>query len=401
MNRRLSLLALVLTGSVVVAAPAAGSDLDDDLSGVRSEMTALRSQISDAAAEQSEVAQAVVAAAEALDAVDRELLAVTVRFDSVTAEIDVASSALDVVRSALADQFEELAVVRTQKDEAESDARDSLVAAYVGGSVTQPSIAFSAEAVSDVDVALAYFDLMTESRAAAADRYAAMVEVESQKEAEIRESEFLVQAEVDALEVLRADVNSIKVEREARQVELDLVLADQEALLARVNAEIDEFEGELTSLEKEESSIRAEIAAAAAAAAAPKVTTSSGGYVRPVPGGVSSGFGMRIHPIYGTSKMHTGWDMNASQGDPIRAMAAGTVILAGVKGGYGNTIMIDHGGGLVTLYAHQSKLGASVGDRVTSGEVIGYIGSTGLSTGPHLHFETRVSGNPVDPDRYL
>ena len=110
---------------------------------------------------------------------------------------------------------------------------------------------------------------------------------------------------------------------------------------------------------------------------------------------------MRIHPIYGTSRMHNGWDMNAAHGDPIRSIAAGTVIFAGVRGGYGNTIMVDHGGGLVTLYAHQSRLGASVGERVSAGEVIGYIGSTGLSTGPHLHFETRVNGNPVDPDRYL
>lgn len=99
--------------------------------------------------------------------------------------------------------------------------------------------------------------------------------------------------------------------------------------------------------------------------------------------------------------MHNGVDMNASQGDPIYAAKGGTVILAGVKGGYGNTIMIDHGGGFVTLYAHQSRLGAKVGDRVDAGEVIGYIGSTGQSTAPHLHFEVRINGSPVDPERYI
>ena len=99
--------------------------------------------------------------------------------------------------------------------------------------------------------------------------------------------------------------------------------------------------------------------------------------------------------------MHNGVDMNAAQGDPIRAVAAGKVILAGVKGGFGNTIMIDHGGGMVTLYAHQSQLGASVGDNVKAGQTIGFIGSTGLSTGPHLHFEVRINGVAKNPAKYL
>jgi murein DD-endopeptidase MepM/ murein hydrolase activator NlpD len=100
-------------------------------------------------------------------------------------------------------------------------------------------------------------------------------------------------------------------------------------------------------------------------------------------------------------RMHNGVDMNASQGDAIKAAAAGRVILAGVKGGFGNTIMIDHGGGMVTLYAHQSRIGASVGQKVTAGETIGYIGSTGLSTGPHLHFEVRINGVPKNPTNYI
>ena len=99
--------------------------------------------------------------------------------------------------------------------------------------------------------------------------------------------------------------------------------------------------------------------------------------------------------------MHNGWDMDAPHGAPIKAAKAGRVILSGVKGGYGNTVMIDHGGGFVTLYAHQSKLGVSVGETVGAGEVIGYIGSTGQSTGPHLHFEIRVNGSPVNPGTYL
>ena len=99
--------------------------------------------------------------------------------------------------------------------------------------------------------------------------------------------------------------------------------------------------------------------------------------------------------------MHNGVDMHAGMGVPIKAAAAGKVILAGVKGGYGNTVMIDHGGGMVTLYAHQSKLGVKAGQRVRAGEIIGWVGSTGQSTGPHLHFEVRINGVPQDPERYL
>ena len=102
--------------------------------------------------------------------------------------------------------------------------------------------------------------------------------------------------------------------------------------------------------------------------------------LRPVPGGVSSYYGYRIHPIYGDRRLHTGWDMNAGCGAPILASESGTVIFSGWKGGYGNAIIIDHGGGMSTLYGHQSRLGLSYGQSTTVGDVIGWIGTTGMST---------------------
>ena len=99
--------------------------------------------------------------------------------------------------------------------------------------------------------------------------------------------------------------------------------------------------------------------------------------------------------------MHTGVDMHASSGEPIHACRAGIVVTAGWQGGYGNTVILDHGDGMATLYAHQSRLGVREGQMVHTGDVIGYVGSTGMSTGPHLHFEVRLNGNPVDPEPYL
>jgi len=99
--------------------------------------------------------------------------------------------------------------------------------------------------------------------------------------------------------------------------------------------------------------------------------------------------------------MHEGIDLGAAYGAPIRAAASGTVIYCGEESGYGNLTVIDHGGGIATAYGHQSSIAVSCGQSVSQGQVIGYVGSTGHSTGPHLHFEVRVNGNPVDPLGYL
>lgn len=127
----------------------------------------------------------------------------------------------------------------------------------------------------------------------------------------------------------------------------------------------------------------------------------TGAMTWPVSGTVTSGFGYRIHPILGKRILHTGIDIAAASGTAIWAADGGKVIYATWVDGYGNTVALDHGGGISTLYAHQSSIAVSYGQTVTKGQVIGYVGSTGYSTGPHLHFEVRVDGAPVDPMGYL
>ena len=125
------------------------------------------------------------------------------------------------------------------------------------------------------------------------------------------------------------------------------------------------------------------------------------GWTLPARGRLSSRFGMRRHPVSHRGKMHTGADIAASHGSPIRAAKGGRVLWAGWKKAYGNTIIVDNGGGVTTLYAHASKLGVRPGQPIASGQNIGNVGSTGFSTGPHLHFEVRKNGRPVNPTQFL
>jgi murein DD-endopeptidase MepM/ murein hydrolase activator NlpD len=124
--------------------------------------------------------------------------------------------------------------------------------------------------------------------------------------------------------------------------------------------------------------------------------------IMPTAGWLSSAFSrMRSHPILHVARAHEGLDVSAPMGTPIEAPANGTVVQAGWEAGYGNTVTIDHGYGIVTRFAHASRIIAKVGERVERGERIALVGNTGLSTGPHLHYEVHVNGRPVDPRRYI
>jgi murein DD-endopeptidase MepM/ murein hydrolase activator NlpD len=125
--------------------------------------------------------------------------------------------------------------------------------------------------------------------------------------------------------------------------------------------------------------------------------SSSSGMRMPVPGRMTSGFGERFHPILGYERMHTGVDLAAAMGTPIVAAADGRVVSAGWHGGYGQLVAIAHAGGLETMYGHMSRIVATSGEMVHQGQLIGYVGATGMATGPHLHYEVRKNGRPVNP----
>ncbi len=185
----------------------------------------------------------------------------------------------------------------------------------------------------------------------------------------------------------------------ARRDELAAQEQAKRTLLERVQAERAAYEQVVRELEQASRDLEALIRTAQARAASPRVAEARVPFAFswPARGVFTSWFGVRRHPLFGIRHVHRGVDIAASYGAPVLASAAGRVIYAGWFGGYGKIVVLDHGGGVSTLYGHLSAILVRSGDVVRRGQLIGRVGSTGYSTGPHVHFEIRIDGVPVDP----
>lgn len=232
--------------------------------------------------------------------------------------------------------------------------------------------------------------------------------------------------------IIRADFNLIReiqaqkaaIEAKKAQIEeekktLDRLAAEAEKTQAQIAAKKDEQQQVLESArsnkaaaaqleadliarsEQVQALIQQRLAERQSQGASTSYTQGTGQMSWPCNGPITSPFGYRVHPIFGTTIYHSGIDIGVDYGTPIHAADSGTVMYAGWISGYGNTVILDHGGGIQTLYGHNTSVAVSEGQSVSKGEVIAYAGSTGNSTGPHCHFEVEVNGTPVDPMGYL
>ena len=241
-----------------------------------------------------------------------------------------------------------------------------------------------------------YLDKVSAERRQLVERVTELrAELEQQRRALEAEKAKADQAAADA-QAIRDQVASLRAEVEPARADAATQELAEKSAIDSIQAQKVDFEEELAALQAASDAIAARLRAMGSTPGSPG---SCG--ARPVPGDIVSPFGSRYHPILHYTRLHTGADMAAGSGTPIHACRAGNVVIAGSQGGYGNAAVIDHGGNMSTLYAHQSRIAVEVGQHVEAGDVIGYVGSTGLSTGPHLHFEVRLSGNPVDPASYL
>lgn len=198
------------------------------------------------------------------------------------------------------------------------------------------------------------------------------------------------------LEVIK-ETRALIAQQHERKKELAAHRSTKTGYLSELREEQSDLQSQFNALDRESSAIEAQIRRYMVSNSS-SLPAFTGRFAMPVRGArISSGYGYRHHPILGRRKLHTGIDFAASSGTPIYAAAGGVVISSGYRNGYGNTVIIDHGGGIATLYGHCSRLYVSSGQKVGKGSRIAAVGSTGMSTGPHLHFEVRVNGSPVDP----
>lgn len=212
------------------------------------------------------------------------------------------------------------------------------------------------------------------------------------KREELEEEQVELQADIDEATQLILD---LEFDLENRQREYEEIMAAEDAANAVIDQLVAQLEAERKAAE--------EAANAAGGGGGGGTATATASFVWPVASYVyiSSRFGMRVHPITGQTRSHTGLDIASNQGTSVYAADGGKVTMAGWNGGYGNCIMIDHGNGYVTLYGHLNGFAISQGDTVSQGQTIGYVGSTGTSTGSHLHFEVLLNGSRIDPEQFF
>jgi murein DD-endopeptidase MepM/ murein hydrolase activator NlpD len=390
----LALVGLVL--SLVVVAPAAADDPSDEKASVDARIASLQADITASKAREGVLTSqlsAVVAELEgAQSAVDEAEAAV----GTLEAELSSARTRLDVLTERLDAQTRKLERLRSEYEKAVAILEARVRAAYID---EPPDMLAFLVSASSFDEVVDNVELLTRigrpDQRIAHQVATAKARTAAERRATIQ-TKRLQAAAVSAIAERTAEARAARDRLAADRDRLAAVRSLKQSALADTRETRAEFVQEAESLATQSAALAATIRGAQQQAGSTgSGQPSAAGFIWPCDGVVTSGFGMRW------GRMHEGIDIGCAYGAPNRAAAAGTVIYAGWMSGYGNLVVVDHGNGLSTAYAHASSLAVSVGQSVVQGQTVSYVGSTGHSTGPHLHFEVRVNGVAVDPLAYL
>ena len=367
---------------------------------IDAQITSLREQVEHASAEEAEVLDRVDEVAAKRRSLEGQVKALDADIAAVEADLANASALLDTITADLIRAETKLTATSDDLHVARTQLTDRAVNAYIRQPGAQlANLLLERQSFRELAAATDFLRSLFDAQHRSVDRsreLQASIVGERRSLGELRDQ---AAAQREQVAAHRAQLLGARGQRDGLRAQAQSEERRQKAILEEVKDQVEQFEAEIASLKKESDAIAALLRARQRAQ---KVLPSGKGVLAlPVAGSLSSGFGARTHPIFETTRMHNGVDFSAPTGTPVKAADRGTVAVAGTRGGYGITVIIDHDNGLATLYGHLSRLAVSEGAKVARGEVVGSVGSTGYSTGPHLHFEVRVNGTPVDPMRYL
>jgi murein DD-endopeptidase MepM/ murein hydrolase activator NlpD len=389
MVRRVAIGALAL----LAAAAPAFADIVEKKHSIDSRIVELQGRVQAAKDSEAALQHEIVSVSDDIRSLEQQVGVVSERLAPLEHELVLRELKLNRLKALFQVQTERLEFLQEQHRIALARLNKRLVAAYESEQPDELSFLLAARSFSDLIDGLDYARLVIRrdreivAEVDASKREVAITRWQTRRARKsVRHQAEIVAVRVDQVRALRdelvANRGKLEAARQEKKVSLDSLTAEE-----RADAE------ELDSLQAVSADLEAKIRAAQAHSTVQHV--SGAGFIWPVNAPMTSPFGWRW------GRMHEGVDLGAAYGTAIAAAAAGVVIYAGWEGGYGNLTVIDHGGGLATAYGHQSRIAVSVGQSVSQGETIGFVGSTGHSTGPHLHFEVRVNGEAVDPLGYL
>jgi murein DD-endopeptidase MepM/ murein hydrolase activator NlpD len=390
------LVVLLATAALALIAPAAGQDIEAQKQHVDARIAELRAEIEAAKQREGVLTSQLSAVVDELRAAEEAVEAAQSGLDHLESELVFQRKRLAQLTVLLKQQTRRL--VRLQREYARAVAvlEQRVRDAYMSEPPDALAFIVSASSFSEIVDNYEFVQRIgAQDRRIAAEVKAAKEDAAAERQATVR-TKALTTATVSVIAAQTEEARQLRDRLAARRDDVAAAQSLKQSALADLGASRMHDVAEVESLAAESASLAAAIASAQASAGSSGTgAPSASGFIWPVNGPVVSGFGMRW------GRMHEGVDIAASSGTPIHAAASGTVIHAGWLGGYGNLVVVDHGNGLSTAYAHASALLVGVGQHVTQGQTVSLVGSTGNSSGPHLHFEVRVNGSAVDPLGYL
>lgn len=397
------LLVVFLCFSFIVPAFAQTVDQKrDELNDVKQEINDNKKELNEYKSQEEQLAEEIKIIEAQLKQAEEELEKINKRIKDTEGEIKGKEKEISVKEEEILVKVEEIAEVEAWLEDQDDLVKTRIRAIYENGSISYLEVLLASSGFSDFLTRFNYLQSILNSDITLFNQIKEEREkLENQKkELEVQREELEIQRR--ELENQRQALLGLRKSQLDKQNQIDRQSTERTRLLSQVKRAIEAQEKAIRDLEAESKQIEALIKKLLEEQSRNSGSAPTGKLAWPVPGynRITSYFGNRIHPITRQASFHSGTDIGAPTGVSIAAAESGTVILARYYGGYGNCVIIDHGGGMVTVYAHAYTLNSSVGQNVSRGQRIATVGSTGFSTGPHLHFEVRINGQTVNPLSY-